>query len=329
MIHLYASQPNYWRHLAPIGDELRRRGHDVRVWASRGAQPWGARLDRLPPGELAVVSSWIDARKLPRSRVVYVEHGAGQTYAEGRPEGYAGAPGLAHVILFIAPGAHVADRWNRSYPQAPVETVGNPALDLLLRAANRPDDEHDEEDHDEGADTDVHRPIVVVSSHWWCGIVPETMPAVPLFERGIRELARLEAVQLVGHAHPRASRRLFETWTRLGIRCEPDPDWVLANSDLLIHDNSSLMYEAAALDVPVLALNAPTYRREVEHGLRFWSHVPGIQCDSVGTFLPAVWAALDDPPEARALRARAAEHVYAHRDGSSTRRAVDAIERVA
>lgn len=172
---------------------------------------------------------------------------------------------------------------------------------------------------------------MAISSHWDCGVVPETRPAIFEFERGIRDLARLRdegSYYLIGHGHPRSSARTRQLFERVGIRFEVDPDVVLRTADLLVHDNSSLMYEAAALDIPVLALNAKRYRRNVEHGLRFWSHVPGYECDDSDTLVSMVDFALDDPAEARRLRARAATHVYAHRDGQSARRAAEAIERV-
>lgn len=324
-IDVYASQVNYWRHLAPVVDELRARGHDVATWSPPKAQSWGPPLGkRRIRASVAVCASYLDARRLLPQRVIYVEHGAGQTYVEGTGIGYAGADDLEHVVLFVAPGEHVAARWRACYPQVPVETVGCLALDQHL---------HDFHTPDSGVRNPDDRPLVVISQHWRCGVCPETMPAGPDFERGIRELARLGDIQLLGHAHPRGARLTAQWWREWGVvDFEPDPDVVLsrlvATRGLLVHDNSSLMYEAAALDVPVLALNAPTYRRDVEHGLRFWSHVPGLQCDSVGTFIPAVIAALDDPPEAKALRARAASHVYAHRDGGAAARAADAIERV-
>lgn len=319
VIDFYASQPNYWRHLAPIVEEARRRGHDARTWASRGSHPWGAMVRHSALcGDVLVVASYVDARKRgPGRRVVYVEHGAGQTYRDGRPECYAGAAGLGNVVLFLAPAERVAQIWRQSYPQTPVETVGCPALDQHLHPL-RP----------YYARTQA-KPVVYVSSHWDCGVVPETRPAIFEFERGIQALARLQdLVELRGHAHPRLSQPMLGLLERNGIGFEVDPDVVLRTADLLIHDNSSLMFEAAACDVPVLALNAAGYRRHVEHGLRFWSHVPGIQCSTVGTFLPSVIAALDDPPEAKALRARAASHAYDLRDGTSAARAVDAIEKV-
>lgn len=319
VIDVFASEASYWRHLAPVVAELLARGHEARVWSRASSQPWGAPvLFRHEPACVAVCASASDARYLAPQRVTYVEHGAGQTYV-GATHGYAGGADLGNVVLFLAPGDRVARAWRRSYPQVPVETVGSPALDQHLDGSRT-------RDVAESYDRNTIR-RVVVTEHWPCFVAHETRPGMRHFDRGIRELARLEAIQLIGHAHPKG-RMTWDRWSALGItELERDPDVVLRSADLLIADNTSLMYEAAALDVPVLACNAPWYRRDVEHGLRFWSHVPGIQVDTVGTFIPAVVAALDDPPEAHDLRARASAHVYAHLDAGAAARAVDAIER--
>lgn len=334
MIDVYASQPNYWRHLAPIVRELCRRGHEVRTGASSLGRPWGDRLMRAPETDLLIVASWTDARRWPWVRCAYVEHGAGQTYVTGT-DGYAGAPKLDHVVLFIGPNLRTAERWRAVYPDAEVATVGCAALDRLLHPAQGDHDQDDQQNEYDGPEPDVHAPIVAVTSHWFCSVVPETMPVLHRYESALRSLCDAAVVQVVGHAHPRAERRTSEMWKRLGVDYEPDPDYVLRTADLLIADNTSLMYEAAAIDLPVLALNLPYdakrqvgYRRDVEHGLRFWSHVPGLQCDDPADLEAAVHRALDDRREARQLRARAAAHAYAHRDGTSAARAADAIERV-
>lgn len=332
MIHVYASQPNYWRHLAPIVRELTRRGHEVRTAASALGRPWGDRMMRAPETDLMIVASWTDATRWRWVPTAYVEHGAGQTYLPGTQDGYAGAPKLDHVVLFLTPNDRVSDRWRASYPQAAVATVGCAALDSYFAVTPILQDVAKATAAASGgrAENGLRTrgaPVVAVTSHWYCGVVPETMPALDRYETSLKALCDAAVVSMVGHAHPRAQRRTSEMWRRLGVTYESDPDRVLADVDLLVADNTSLMYEAAAIGVPVLALNAPTYRRDVEHGLRFWSHVPGLQCDEPADLERAVDRALSDPREARQLRARAAAHAYAHRDGTSAARAADAIER--
>ena len=271
-----------------------------------------------------MVASWIDGQKCRKWPLVYVEHGAGQTYQDGPQEGYSGSQGLSHARLFLCPGEHVAQRWRASYPLTPVAVVGCPALDQHLGLDPLTRDIY----RACAAPVDERRPLIALSSHWRCGVVPETYPALPLYEKPIAALAEDPSLRVVGHAHPRSTWRTRAMWDRLGIRYEPDPDVILSTADLLIVDNSSLAYEAAACGTPVLSLNRPSYRREIEHGLRFWSMVPGVQCDRPEDFAGAVKVALYDPPEARALRERAVQFVYAHRSGTSATLAVDAIETV-
>lgn len=320
MIDVYASRASYWRHLAPVVDELRHRGHEVTTWSERLAQPWGARWadNACTTSVRTLVASWEDATRLGDRPVIYLEHGAGQTYADGDGRGWAGGRGLEHVRLFLTPSGRVADRWRHSYPQAAVAIVGDPALDRYVR--NGPSSE----------EANRTSPLVVVTAHWRCTQVPETWPAIEEYSRAIGALPG--TYHVVGHAHPRDVKDGRRRARRWGAPFEPDPDVVLcsllANSQqrVLVADNTSLMYEAAALDVPVLALNARRYRRDLEHGLRFWSHVPGVQVDDPEDFRKRLDEALADPTEFRELRAAAAAAAYDHLDGRAAARAADAIE---
>lgn len=334
IVDVYASQPNYWRHLEPVAHELRARGHDVRSTASRHARPWGPRATRWG-GSVLLVASALDATQpgaREHSAVVYLEHGAGQSYVDA-PFGYAGGERLDHVRLFLAPSEHVAATWRARYPQARAEAVGCAALD---RHVSHPSGRTELGERAAAAQTPRGAsgpPLVAVAQHWRCGNVPETMPAVPRFTAVIA--AQTERAELLAHAHPRVARRAGEAWARAGVRFEPDPDAVLVtlrdaiaigSGAVLVADNTSMLYEAAALGLPVLALNLPTYRRDVEHGLRFWSHVPGLQCDEPTEFRERLEVAIADPLEAQELRARAAAYAYCAADGRAAARAADAIE---
>lgn len=300
----YATRPQYRRHLAPIVDELSSRGHRI---------SWARNVARLPRGGLVLVASAADAERVARD-LVYVEHGAGQTYLDGPHKGYAGSPKLERVRLFLAPNERVEWAWRAAYPQAAVRTVGSAVLDRHLtdRAGNV------------GMRTSHSDVTIAVTCHWSCGVCPETMPALPHYLDAVDYLARDHHV--LGHAHPRIARRMAEVWREIGIRYVADPDEILERASVLVADNTSLMYEAAAIGTPVVALNAPSYRRDVEHGLRFWSHVPGQQVDHPHELRPAVERALRDPRDLQRLRRRAAKYAYAALDGHAAERAADAIE---
>lgn len=317
-VHLYASQQHYAEHLLPIYRALPAELQGER-WCQR-PRDWRTgplpHPRRRPPG-LVLVAGYADACRIGAGPLVYVEHGAGQAYTDAADNGsYSGGLGLDQVALFVAPGEHVAARWRARYPATPVAVVGCPKLDRWHTHAPWIVD---------GA------PTVAVTFHWDCGLVPETRSAVRHYQPALAHLRDSVSDMggvLLGHSHPRAWAPMHRLWASLGVPSTADLADVLDRADVLVADNTSALYEFASLDRPVLALNAPWYRRDVQHGLRFWSHVPGLQVDEPDQLADGVAAAWADPPSAQALRTAAVALVYAHRDGTAAARAAAAIVEV-
>lgn len=285
-LDLLATRPQYRHHLEPVwaalSPERRGTGSSGRVLVSSASDLAGAIRAGYRAGEVA-----------------YLEHGAGQPYS-GTP-GYPGGPGRQHVGLFLSPNETAAAADRAAYPDAQVVVVGDPRLDTLPGREPGP-------------------PLVAVSFHWDCWAVPESRSALPRFKRGLPALA--SAVPLIGHGHPRAERALERVWTRLGVEWVPTFDEVLRRADLYVCDNSSTLFEFASTGRPVVVLNAPWYRREVEHGLRFWQAASvGVQVDHPDELVAAVQFALEDRPEQQAARARALQVAYAHPSGAAERAA--------
>ncbi len=332
MIHRFASQPHYLAHIDPVWEALPEelRGES---WAAR-PHKWGRPLpprQRRPEG-LALVAGYADARRLAPAPCVYVEHGAGQSY-DGDPKGkshpcYSGGRGLQNVRVFLAPNERVADRWRRAYPDAAVEVVGCPRLDRYHRQ------DGGFGGHLQGLPLSAAtRPTVALTFHWDAPVCPEARSAWPHYDAALPALvaaARANGWRLLGHGHPRIWPRLRARWAELGIEHTADPDRVLAEADLLVADNTSLMFEAAAVGIPIVVLNAPWYRRDVCHGLRFWDAGDvGLQVDEPSELVATVARALADPPEAADARSRVVMQIYPVLDGRASERAADAIRRAA
>lgn len=311
LVDLYASLPHYRHHLEPVWQALPAEVRG-RVWDPRTWRAW-----EVPHDRVVMVAGMADHHHVAPRATVLVEHGAGQTYdGDARSAGhgsYAGGDGLERVVLFVCPSERVAARWRAKY-SAEVVVAGSPRLDQLTRVTRV-------------ADARNAR-AVALTFHWNCSLVPETRSALPHYHRalaGIVAELRAHEVGLIGHAHPRMAATLEPIWRRNRVRWVPDFEDVVAGADLLVGDNTSALYEWAALDRPVVVLNAPWYRRHVSHGLRFWDLVPGVQVDEPEGVVPAVLGELADPPRSAALRAAATAGVYARADGQAAARAAAAI----
>jgi hypothetical protein len=284
-IHGLATTPHYARHVKAVWkhlpDDVRGEFRNDRRANDRG---WSQ-------DDVVMVGGFYDAEQAFRHRVIYVEHGAGQSYggdpiSRGHPC-YAGGKHPDRVIGYVSPRRDVAESWG-----APGFAAGCPALDEVQNEADG---------------------TVVLTFHWDAhSVCSEARSAVSHYQKELPAvIKKLESsgFKVVGHWHPR-DRFGRKRWEKLGVSTENNADVLLSKMSLLIADNTSLMYEAALLGVPVLVLNAPWYRRDVKHGLRFWDHVPGIQIDEAEHLLGFDFAGYVGSDDAAKLGTRAALYAY-------------------
>lgn len=284
---ILAARPHYADHLAPITALV-----DI-------------------PDDVALVASHIDLarsrHRRPRLKIL-AQHGAGQSYGgDPRSDNIAAYPGGEDnddVGLFLVPNEHAAGRWRDRYPRASARVVGCAKLDSLPAREPGPG------------------PVVAVSFHWGPRFVPEARSAAEWHRSGLRDLA--EAFCVIGHAHPRRSNPA-QPFRRIGAEFVPDFADVCRRADVLVADNTSALFEFAATGRPVVVMNAPWYRRDVRHGLRFWaaSRV-GPNAEHPEELVDAVTRALALDSADVSARNDAVDMVYAYRTGAA-QRAADAI----
>lgn len=300
-IDIISSLPHYHRHMLPIyaalPPELRGDYHPGRAYPE--------------PGNVGLVAAWSDLEPLRANYpYFYVEHGAGQTYGgdikSAAQPGYSLSGGHRHYgcLGFISPSETVAKRWET----APAVAVGCPKLDDLRKMEN-PGWGH-----------------ICIAFHWMCEIAPEARSAWPHYESGLPRMVeslKRQGFFVYGHGHPKWNGALRQPMEEAGA-IYLDDEWdVFEQCGSLVMDNSSLMYEFASLRRPVIALNAPWFRKDVEHGLRFWAFSPGMEFEGPDDFTYAPMATTLNVSQ---LMGRdAAEHAYAHQDDQCAQRAADFI----
>lgn len=317
MIEVLASESHYLDHLGPIIHELRRRGREVKVLVVGAEAELRAMelelhaqrgVPRAPDGPPVLVASARDYGWTSKSRrIAYVEHGAGQTYVDNVAPGYAGALDMDMLDLVLTPGPHATRIWERAYPALRVEAVGAPKLDGLIKL--KPSDGQ-----------------VAVTFHWLCRRSQEAGTAWFEWRDALTEYAGGNS-SVLGHWHPKWNGVIERWWKHMGVATTRSSARVLAACDLLVADNTTLLYEFAALGKPVLCLNSGRWRKDVQHGLRFWDFVPGLQLDPGADLRAGIDEAMRDSTLLRSFRERATAEVYGDTlDGRAGERAADVLE---
>lgn len=310
---------HYHSHLWPIVEGLRDRGHEVRDVTTWRNAPFA---DYTHPKDLAkhrpvvwLTAGALDAKNVAPAPTIYVEHGAGQTYdADLRGAGHESysTGTIPNAAGFLCPNLFVATRRRRLQPDVPAVAVGSPRLDP----------------YPVGAHAGVERAIAF-AFHWDCNLVPETKTAFDHYLPGLLDVSlalRRKGWLPVVHGHPRIARRVRYHLERKGFEWW-DIDDVMTRAAVLVADNTSVLYEFAHVDRPIVVMNAPWYRKHVHHGLRFWECVPGEQVDEPEDLLDALRRAVTTDPFAEDRR-RCAELVFPLNTerGESTAMAVSMVE---
>lgn len=299
MIDAFCSAAHYARQMRPVFDALpdSHRG----TWYDAHEDPDG--------GDVVVVGAYRDLRWVGRRyrHTCLVEHGIGQSYTT-QPDhpAYTGGHRDGYDLL-LAPGPHVDDPAARAtaYIGSPSDGEarpirGSPASALLTRFA--------------------------VSFHWNCGVAVEAGTALWEYLPHLAEQAAKLPGGLLVHAHPRIQPDVFEQVSgQPGLEPCPTFEQVVAEAWCYAVDNSSTLYEFAALDRPVVVLNSQFWRRDVVHGKRFWQWADvGEQISGGGQLAGAMLRAVDVDPQATRRR-RIVGEVYA----GNTQAGVEALLRLA
>lgn len=285
-VAFYASEPHYAANISSVYCALPEAFQgDFGDTVPRGTGP-------------VVVSSYNDLRKMRDRRVIFMEHGVGQTYGENLAS-YAGATQRDGVVMFLSPNMRVARLNARAHRGITQFIVGRPYLDPFWDAVPT-----------EG--------VVGLAWHWDAGFCPEGRSALAHYEA---ELANIAArFDVIGTAHPRIANEAAKVYANAGIEFV-STDQVFEEASVLVADNTSVGWDFIALDRPVVWCNAPWYRREIHHGIRFWDYVDaGIEIDEPAELAWAIDKALTRDDKAQ-RRKEVRDALYPYADGHAGRRA--------
>ena len=295
-IDFFARETHYVDHLLPIykglGDAagsffippsifgyVRSKGIEPDVLKPRlSSNP----MDVVPPGGTnpILVAGVADLQMIyldgQRRKTVLMEHGPGITFPGN--QSYAGNVGFRKKAFFtLAPNYLVFEKTSKAIPEMNQVIIGTPMLDRWAekRMMKRILPE---------------KPTVAIAFHWdGSKVAPEAGNAFRYYESILPFLAKQDSFKLIAHGHPRSMDQMGRVYGRLGIEVVRDFEEVMDRANLLINDCSSILYMFLVTGWPVIILNAPWFRRNVNFGLRFWEYTDvGDQVETVNELLPAI-----------------------------------------
>jgi hypothetical protein len=225
----------------------------------------------------------IARRRSPQRPIILMEHGVGLTPAQDHA-GYAGGTGMRRQAdLTLAPNEFIRMRTAKAIRGMPQVVIGTPKLDKFSR-------KWEVESRATIRKVKEGKPVVCISFHWNGEKVSrEAGNAFLHYRDALDDLAHQDDFHLIGHGHPKYMWFLEKEYEARGIEVVRDFEEAMLRADLYVNDCSSTLYEFCVTGKPVVILNAPWFRRDVNLGIRFWEYTDiGPQVDEPGELCAAI-----------------------------------------
>lgn len=332
MIDFLASQKHYIDHIAPVWNRLPPdKRHNFYVpntivdYAQRklqGASLYLFQYERVFPQDeypilVAAYGDLIAAhRNNPHRKIFYMEHGTGHAFGTAA---YPNGKGKRdYVSLFLTPNEYTK-KLIQSVRDTPVEVIGTPKMDIYQN-------EFETTQRTISLIGSPSRPVLAIAFHWGDkhSVPPESGSAFEHYKDILPKLN--DRYTLISHGHPIAEHFYRPIFQSMGIEWVETFDEVLQRADIYINDLSSTMYEFICTGKPVIVLNAPWFRRDVQWGIRFWDYSDvGINVESPEELFPAIEQTIEEYSSVHLPERALAVHDLYPYIGSSAYRAVDMI----
>lgn len=312
--------PHLWDHARPIWDALDPSvrgnlyvGFDHRMQAYASAQGYEPIFGLPPKSDVPVlVASGNDLVAVKWA--ILASHGVDQVYEGVSHVCWAGGPGRQNVVLFLCPNGASSGANRTTYPNAHYAVVGSPHVEALRSLPPYP----------------WPHQRIALSAHWDVGLVPEMRSALAWYETAYEKCCRDNPTAFVLHGHPRCAQWFEWKAREWGIEYCPDLAELTQRAWLFVTDSSSASYEWAALGRPVVHLNAPWWRKEISHGLRFWEYADlGVQVEAGDELEAAIQVAIADPAPIAQRRQQIVRELFGEdlSEGAAARaaRAIEAV----
>jgi hypothetical protein len=331
-LDFFARRAHYLDHLAPVWNALPAawRGtfhiaQELEPYARQELQEPQLEIFEggIPSGDNPILTAaYGDLNKVirnPDRKIITIEHGVTQGFRTASyPNGTIG--NRDQVDLALLPNEYVAKHF-RAARQTRCEVVGTPKMDpWFYPPFFDPDRSLYAQFYKFSSE---HKPLIAIAFHWGSRNEdpPESGSAWEYYRAELPKLAK--HYNLLGHSHPLATSEHREVFERAGIDWVGDFREVLRRADVYVNDLSSTMYEFLLTGRPVVVLNAPWFRRDVQWGIRFWDYSDvGITVESPGELFGAIDQTLREYGAICAeARRRAVADLYPYAGHSASRAA--------
>lgn len=327
-IHFIASEFHFFTHLHPIWEALdpeirgffyykKGMGRNINIPYCY-KKPFKTKRELLEKINLNLLDFFLSASygnvsllKQEPIPMILTEHGIGQTYSSPHSSFANSRIGKDNVFLFLSPNLINKQKYLEKDDNRPIEVIGVPKMDKW---------------HNQDLKKREKKPIVCLSFHWDSYIVPETRGTFSFYQPILEALNQNDHFSLVTHGHPRIINKVKRYSQDLGIETYDSFEEVLEKADIYACDNSSTLFEFASTNRPVVVLNAPWYRRNINHGLRFWDFSDiGYNCNKPEELEEVILKSLNEDQETRERREEIISILFPYR-GVAANRAAQVLE---